>query len=99
LPSLRLKLPVRYQKVSLIAYLGTYFAMAGSFPLVVMEAVLTYTNPAYYTLFSEHGFDITLTCTIIFGAISTLGEIIMRWRSESLKGGRQVWLRSPVIQP
>jgi hypothetical protein len=52
----RVCVPGRYNKVSLVAYLSTYMAMAGSFPLVILESVLVIVAPWVYDYLLIRGF-------------------------------------------
>jgi hypothetical protein len=77
----------RYQKVSLLSYLGTYFAMGSGIFFTLTEAVVGVLAPYYYDKYAIRGFDIMLTCTIIFAGISLISDVLVRWRVETLKGG------------
>jgi hypothetical protein len=46
----------RYNKISLVAYLSTYMAMAASFPSVIVEAILVIAAPWTYQYLMLRGF-------------------------------------------
>lgn len=79
-----------YQKLSLSVYLSSFFAMSSAFPLMMLEGVLAIIKPDIHDKYLIRTFDIMLTCTFIFGIISTLGNIALVWRQQSLKGQNNI---------
>jgi hypothetical protein len=79
-----------YQKVSMSMYMSSFFAMASAFPLAMLEGVCAIVKPDIHDKYMVRTFDIMLTCTFIFGLISTFGNIILQWRRESLQGKNNI---------
>jgi hypothetical protein len=79
-----------YQKLSLSMYLSSFFAMAAAFPLTIFEAIVSIIKPDIHDKYMIRSFDIMLTCTFIFGIISTFGNIMLSWRQQSLKGKNNI---------
>eukprot|EP00877_Chromochloris_zofingiensis_P006822 jgi/Chrzof1/2393/Cz11g13140.t1 len=75
-----------HQKISLVVYLSSYLAMASAFPFVIFEGTMSIVKPDFYDKYAVASFDVMLTCTVIFGAISTLSNSMFSWRYDSTKG-------------
>jgi hypothetical protein len=56
-------------------------AMASAFYFCVLEGVMSVVDPSWHDHFMMRGFDVMLTCTIIFAGIGTFaGGIFYQWR-------------------
>uniref|UniRef100_A0A383WC27 Glycosyltransferase 2-like domain-containing protein n=1 Tax=Tetradesmus obliquus TaxID=3088 RepID=A0A383WC27_TETOB len=70
-----------YQKTSLLAYLSSYLAMAAAFYACMLEGVLSVVDPGWHDYFMMRGFDVMLTCTVVFIGIGTFcNAIFYQWR-------------------
>ncbi|WIA41540.1 hypothetical protein OEZ86_008910 [Tetradesmus obliquus] len=73
-----------YQKSSMLAYLSSYLAMASAFYFCVLEGVMSVVDASWHDYFMMRGFDVMLTCTIIFAGIGTFaGGIFYQWRCKA----------------
>jgi hypothetical protein len=56
-------------------------AMASAFYGAVFEGVLSVIDPGFHDKFVMRGFDVMLTCTVIFSGVGTLcGTVFYQWR-------------------
>jgi hypothetical protein len=56
-------------------------AMASAFYFCVLEGVMSVVDASWHDTFMMRGFDVMLTCTIIFAGIGTFaGGIFYQWR-------------------
>jgi hypothetical protein len=79
-----------YHKVSMSMYMSSFFAMASAFPLAILEGVCAIVKPDIHDKYMVRTFDIMLTCTFIFGIISSFGNIALLWRKNSLQGKNNI---------
>lgn len=75
-----------YHKLSMSMYMSSFFAMASAFPLAMFEGLCSILKPDLHEKYMVRTFDIMLTCTFIFGIISSCGNILLNWRKNSLRG-------------
>jgi hypothetical protein len=56
----------------------------------MLEGLAVFARPDIHEKYLVRTFDIMLTCTFIFGIISTYGNIALIWRQQSLKGKNNI---------
>jgi hypothetical protein len=72
----------QYKTLPLISLLVQ--AMASAFYFCVLEAVMSVVDASWHDHFMMRGFDVMLTCTIIFAGIGTFaGGIFYQWRCQA----------------
>lgn len=61
--------------------------MACAFYFCVLEGVMSVVDPSWHDYFMMRGFDVMLTCTVIFAGIGTFcGGIFYQWRRLGAEG-------------
>lgn len=69
-----------YQKVNMLVYLSSFFAMSTCFYLVLVEFVAYSCLGIEYTRF--HNLDVVLACVLVFAGCGTAGEIVSSWKRD-----------------
>jgi hypothetical protein len=73
-----------YAKFGILSYVSTYLAMGSAFFFVIFEGVMSIMDPGFHDIFMIRGFDILLTCTVIFAGIGTFcNSVVFRWRRDA----------------
>lgn len=64
------------EKLNVIFYLCTYFAMSTAFYFCIAECFAIAFYPKLYSLYLSTGFNTMISCLVIFGLIATVSQII-----------------------
>ena len=87
-----------YSKFGMLSYVSSYLAMGAAFYFMLFEGVMSVLNPGFHDVFMIRGFDLMLTCTLIFGGVGTICHgVVFQWRREAANGKanilRIIWNR------
>jgi Glycosyl transferase family group 2 len=79
------------KKLTIIAYIGTYYAFGASWILIVMNYFLTGWFYGYFDKYYLDSFQIMFTCIVTFTFLGNIALAILRYRlgQATLAGGRK----------
>ncbi len=79
-----------FDKVNILIYMSSYFALAVSFYFTILETVSGFVFPELYNTYMQRGFNVMLSCMVLFGALATFSQIVFNFKVVKYENKRQV---------